>query len=227
MKLVLLQSNYMPWKGYFDMIAMADVMVFHDTVQYTKQDWRNRNIIKTHHGLRWISVPCGNQGQKTIDQVRLVDGWQIKHRNQIYEAYHKAPCYDFIEPFVKELYGSSWRYLSCVNQWSIGKICRMLQISTPLLNSSELSITGRNWQRVLNICKDIGATTYISGSAGKNYINEQAFRDAGVEIHWMDYNGYPEYPQLHGQFKHQVSIIDLLANTGINANKFMKYEKFL
>lgn len=224
-KVAILQSNYIPWKGYFDLINMSDTFVFHDDLQYTKNDWRNRNKIKTKSGLDWLTIPCGTSEKRLINEVTLKDhSWQKKHYNKIRQFYKNAPYYDYIEPFLKEFYlESEWNNLSQLNQFLIKQICnRFLGINTYFKNTEGMGLDSVKQERVIDILKYINADHYISGPSAKSYIDDARFLEEGISIEWMSYDGYPLYNQQHGEFRHDVSIIDLLANEGPNATKYMK-----
>lgn len=217
---VILQSNYIPWKGYFDLIHDADVFVFYDDVQFTKQDWRTRNKIKTAQGPQWLSVPAGADRNRLICEVRLTDSsWQSKHWKTIEQNYRKCPHFEQYRPIFEELYlARAWDNLSALNQTFIRRIAReLLGITTHFIDSREFKAHGQKQDRLLDILGKLGATRYISGPAAKDYIDPARFEEAGIELIWKDYSGYPEYPQRYPPFEHGVSILDLLFNVGPSA----------
>lgn len=224
-KVAILQSNYLPWKGYFDIINMADVFVFHDDLQYTQQDWRNRNRIKTPGGARWLTVPCGSQKGHTIAEVTLHDHtWQDDHWRRISANYRRAPFFDRYAGFFEDVYlNRQWGNLCELNHFLIRHLCRdFLHIETAFDDSRHYRLTSRKAARVLELLEQVGATEYISGPAAQSYLDEADFAKRGIHLTWMDYSGYPEYPQLHPPFDHHVSIIDLLFNVGAEATRYMK-----
>ncbi|MCC2606121.1 WbqC family protein [Planctobacterium marinum] len=224
----IVQSNYLPWKGYFDIIAASDVFVFMDNVQYTNRDWRNRNKIKTSNGMQWLTVPCGSNVSRLICEVEISDKqWQKKHFNSIYHAYSKAPYFGRYVEFLKTVYfEKSWRNLSDLNQYLTKTIAReFLSIETKLTDSGRFSNNLGSSQRLLEIVKANGGQVYLSGPAAKDYLDVSMFQRAGVEVQWMDYSNYPLYPQLHGEFQHQVTILDLLFHCGSNAREFLRHTK--
>lgn len=224
-KVAILQSSYIPWKGYFDIINSVDEFIWYDDVQYTKNDWRNRNKIKTVNGMQWLTVPCGGKGSHLINEVELSNKtWQKKHWASITQAYSKTPYFNKYYDFFEELYlGKKWHNLSQMNQSFIEKICKeILGITTHFINSTDYETEGRKQERLIDLLTQVGATCYLSGPAAKNYIDETAFSEQGINVEWMDYQGYPEYSQRFPPFEHAVSIIDLIANTGGNATKYMK-----
>src|SRR3972149_8076204 len=224
-KVAILQSNYIPWKGYFDLMNMVDVFIFHDDLQYTKSDWRNRNLIKTPNGPKWLTIPCGTNEHRLICDVELKDSsWQLSHWASIKTNYAHSEYFKNYQSFFEEIYlGTQWRNLSEMNQAIIIRIARdLLGISTEFEDSRKYFLTQRKAERVKELLIKADATEYISGPAAKDYLSEEFLAEAGIQLTWMDYNGYAEYPQLHPPFTHQVSIIDLLFNTGERAVNFMK-----
>jgi hypothetical protein len=213
----IIQSNYIPWKGYFDIIHDVDLFVFHDDLQYTKNDWRNRNRIKTPHGERWLTIPVGTNERRRICDVRLPESnWARDHWRQIDAVYQHAPYYGHYRDYFERLYrGTHWRWLSELNQGLIMGISRdLLGITTAFTDSGPLHLTSTKGARVLEILAATGADTYVSGPAARAYITDDEFARAGIEPIWKDYSGYPQYEQLHPPFSHRVTILDLLFHTG-------------
>ena len=225
MKVAILQSNYIPWKGYFDLINSAELFIFHDDLQYTKNDWRNRNKIKTPAGPKWLSIPCGTDEKRLICEVEPVDHkWQRKHWQQILQNYSKAPNFKQYKEFFEEFYlGREWNNLSELNQYLVRAISKdFLGSTTEFADSRTYGLESRKAERVMELLQKVGATEYISGPAAQDYLDPQDFDDAGIKLTWMDYSGYPEYPQNFPPFKHNVSVIDLLFNVGADAPSYMK-----
>jgi len=223
-KVAVLQSNYIPWKGYFDIINLADQFIFYDDVQFTKNDWRNRNVIKTPRGLSWISIPCGSTISRLICDVNFKDdSWQRSHWDKVKQNYSEAPFFKLYQPFFEKVYlRSQWKNLSDFNHFMIREICGILGIETKIDDSRNYALNGKGEKRLLDLLRQVGASHYISGPSAQSYIQEDYFRNAKIEIMWMDYSGYTPYRQLHPPFVHEVSIIDLLFNEGPNAPKFLK-----
>lgn len=224
----ILQSNYIPWKGYFDIIGSVDEFIFHDDLQYTKQDWRNRNKIKTNKGVKWLTIPCGsNEKRRICDVVIADDRWQRDHWKIIYDSYHKAKYFDLYAPFFQKLYTSiRWTHLSAFNQYVIQFIAReFLGIPTHFSDSRIYDLTEKKEARVLEILDRVHATDYISGPSAKSYIHEETFKKHGITIHWMDYGKYREYPQFYPPFIHTVSIIDLLFSIGKKAHTYIGHTR--
>ena len=216
----MLQSNYIPWKGYFDIIHDVDLFIFYDEVQYTKNDWRNRNKIYTKDGLHWITVPVLGSITESIDQARIVpDRWQEKHFNTLVTVYSKAPYFEKYRGFLEYVYlETHWEMLYQLNRYLIMEIARnFLGIQTVFASSRDYSSEGTGHQKLLNLLKAAGAEYYVSGPAAKDYIIAEDYEKAGIALHWKDYSKYKPYPQLHEPFESKVSVLDLLFNTGDDA----------
>lgn len=228
-KVGVLQSNYLPWKGYFDLISKVDLFIFHDDLQYTKNDWRNRNLIKTPNGTKWITIPCGTNEKRLINEVEIKDSsWQKKHWNLIKSNYQKAPYFNLYKSFFEDFYlHKNWTNLSELNKYLIQEIStNYLNLTKTVFDDSKKhEITSSKGDRVIELLKKVNATHYISGPAAKNYISDSIFEKNGIKISWMNYSNYSEYNQLHGPFQHQTSIIDLLFNLGENSKKYFENEK--
>lgn len=221
-KIAVLQSNYIPWKGYFDIIHRVDEFIIYDDVQYTKNDWRNRNRIQTNVGPKWITVPVSARLDVLIDEVVLKDhSWQKKHHKMLLQSYAKAPFLHHYREFLDYIYlEKTWNSLSEMNQYLIKTISNdFLGINTKFTNSRNYCKNGTKLERLLSLLKSANAEYYLSGPAAKSYIDKDAFKLAGIELEWMDYAGYPSYPQLysHDACIHGVSILDLLFNVGGDA----------
>lgn len=225
-KIVITQSNYIPWKGYFDAIAQADEFVIYDDMQFTRRDWRNRNVIKTPNGNKWLTIPVEVKGKyfQKINETKISDiNWNINHWNIIKQNYGKSKNFSEHKDFFEELYlNSTSRYLTEINFRFIVAICEFLNINTKFRFSSEFVLKEERSERLLDICLKLKGTDYYSGPSAKAYMNEQIFDDAGVKIHYFDYSGYPEYQQLFLPFEHSVSVLDLIFCEGKNAVNFFK-----
>jgi hypothetical protein len=222
----IVQSNYIPWKGYFDLIQQVDEFILYDDVQYTRRDWRNRNRLKSPQGVRWLTIPVQVKGRylQRIDETLVSNpAWATQHWLTVKTWYRTAPYFKLYEAELEDLYrGTRERSLSRINRRFLERLCRLLKIATPLTASDDYAASGRNTDRLLAICKAAGATHYLSGPAAREYLDEQSFRAAGVEVKWMDYEDYPTYTQLYGPFEHEVSILDLLLNVGVDAPLYVQ-----
>ena len=216
----IIQSNYIPWKGYFDIIHDVDLFIFYDDVQYTNRDWRNRNRLKTEYGERWLTIPVGNHRAQRICDVALPSGdWAREHWRKIEVAYRRAPYFEAYRAYFEEFYlRRQWTMLSEFNQALVTGIARdLLGITTPYVDSRRFPLTQSKGGRIVELLQHVGATTYVSGPSAKAYITDEGFLAAGIKVEWKDYQGYPEYSQFHGPFVHAVTVLDLLFHTGPNA----------
>jgi len=225
-KIAILQSNYIPWKGYFDMIASVDEFILYDDMQYTRRDWRNRNQIKTPQGIKWITVPVLAKGkfEQTIRESEI-DGtsWAADHWKTLAANYRRAPYFEEIATWLKPLYlNETYTHLSQLNERFIRAVCDYLGIKTKITHSWDYVLIEGQSER-LDLCLQAGALEYVSGPSAKNYADESVFNSRGIKLTWFDYQGYPEYPQLWGEFTHGVTILDLLFNMGPEAPHYMRY----
>ena len=223
----IIQSNYIPWKGYFDFIASVDEFILFDDVQYTRRDWRNRNQIKTKDGLQWLTVPVEVKGKyfQPVNQTRVSNhDWVDEHLAKLHHAYARAPHYEAEAGWVRDLYEAAraMTHLSRINEHFIRGICRRLEIQTPIRRSDEFAIVEGKNERLISLCAQTGATEYLSGPAARSYMDETVWRDNGIEVFYKSYDGYEPYPQLHGEFAHAVTILDLIFNTGDAARNLFR-----
>ena len=226
-KIAILQSNYIPWKGYFDLIAAVDEFILYDDMQYTRRDWRNRNQIKTPQGLQWLTVPVKVKGKyfQTIRETEI-DGsiWAKTHFRSLCQHYRRATHFKLIADELESIYiNMEYTHLSQLNRTLIEWVCSKLTIKTVIRNSWDYLLIDGKVERLVDLCLQAGGCEYISGPSALGYINESIFRENGVKLSWFDYEGYPEYPQLWGSFIHTVSILDLLFNCGNEAPRYMRY----
>lgn len=225
-RVLITQSNYIPWKGYFDAIASVDEAILLDTVQFTKRDWRNRNRIKTPHGAMWLTIPvrvAGNYRQ-LVNETRIADGgWARQHWKTLSFAYGRSPHFvSHKEPFESYYMHCEETFLSRINEDLIRIVCGALGIGTPIRRAEEFVSTDDRNGRLLEICMQTGATDYFTGPSAAAYIDRELFRRHGVTVHFFDFSGYPEYPQPHPPFDHHVSILDLIFNAGESARTLFR-----
>ena len=226
-RVAIIQSNYIPWKGYFDIINGVDEFILYDDRQYTRRDWRNRNLIKTERGLRWLTIPVQVKGRFTqrIDETVVDDpAWASRHWKTIEQAYARAAHFDEYGGAVEAMYAevAACTLLSDVNRRLLQGICALLGIETRLSSSTDYQASGDRTERLASLCRAAGASEYLSGPSARAYIDESCFADADVRLEYADYLGYPEYPQLFGKFEHGVTILDLIFNAGRAAPTYMK-----
>jgi hypothetical protein len=225
-KVAILQSNYIPWKGYFDIIAAVDEFILYDDMQYTRRDWRNRNLIKTPQGPQWVTVPVKVKGRyhQTIRETEL-DGteWEETHWKALTQNYRRAPHFDEVATLFEPHYlHRQHTHLSVLNRELIEAVCAYLNVTTKISNSWNYTLIPGKSERLADLCAQAGGAEYISGPAAKDYIDQRVFTDRGIKVSWFDYGTYPEYPQLWGEFTHDVTILDLLFNCGMDAPRYMK-----
>ena len=221
----IIQSNYIPWKGYFDVINAADEFFLYDTVQYTRRDWRNRNRIKTAQGPQWLTIPVHGSRAHRIRDAQISDPlWTERHWRTLSQAYARAPYFADYRDEIETLYASVEEelMLSAVNERFIRALCGLLGITTPIAQTADDSEHDSKTEKLLAVCIDAGATEYLCGPASRDYIEQWRFEEAGIAVSYADYSGYPEYPQLFGPFLHEVTVLDLLFNTGPDARSYMK-----
>lgn len=217
----IIQSNYIPWKGYFDIINDSDIFIFLDDVQYTTRDWRNRNKIKTDNGLKWLTIPVGNNTNRLINEVTIGNQeWKKDHWETIKFFYQKAKFFNMYKDIFEEIYlDKEWDSLSIFNQ-SVIKIIssEILGIKhTKFIDSSFLESKGKKDEKLIDLIKSVNGGLYISGPAAESYINNDLFQKSNIKLVYKDYSNYPVYDQFHPPFEHGVTILDLIFHTGPDA----------
>jgi hypothetical protein len=227
MKVGIIQSNFLPWRGYFDFIREVDLFIIEDDLQYTKGDWRNRNKIKTPRGAEWITVPVNYRQTEQLIDATPVDystPWAKKMLNRIRESYRTAPCF---EPYFSELSKLLLKPSATISELNVSLIkwvCRHLEINISMTFSQQYHPQGAKTKRVISILRQAGATSYLSGPVAKNYIAPELFEQAGIQLEYKEYN-YPEYEQLYPPFDPAVSVLDLLFMKGAEARFYLEYNK--
>ncbi|RUL64276.1 hypothetical protein EKH79_09535 [Dyella dinghuensis] len=220
----IIQSSYIPWKGYFDIIHDVDEFIFLEDVQYTVRDWRTRNRVKSVNGSLWLTVPAGADRNRLLCDVTLESSeWQRQHWKTINHSYSRAPYFRQYAPFFEELYlDRKWTNLSEMNRCVTQRIAtELLGVKTRFTDSRSYQAQGMRLERVLDLLKRSGASTYISGPSASSYLDATKFEDIGVALRLKDYSDYPEYPQLYPPFEHAVSVIDLIFNLGPQATDYI------
>jgi hypothetical protein len=221
------QPQYLPWLGYFDKIDKADVFVLLDNVQFKKNEWQNRNKIKTAQGWQWLTVPVMYKYPQLINEVPINNkvNWQHKQRQAILSNYRKAPYYDLLEPFFEDLFSSSWQGISQLNIEVVTSLSEMLGIGTTLHVGSELGEFPQDPDdRLIAITKYFGAETYLAGAGGKEYMALDKYEKAGIKVVFQDFT-HPVYDQLFGGFEPFMSVIDLIYNHGDTSLRIIRGEK--
>jgi WbqC-like protein family len=210
------QPQYLPWLGYFDKIDRSDVFVFLDNVQFKKNEWQNRNKIKTADGWQWLTVPVMYRFPQMINEVEInnKERWQHKQRQTIVSNYKRASCWNFLEVFFEDLFQSHWQTISQLNIYVVKKLVEILGIKTPLFIASEMEQLPEDPdERLIAITKYYGADTYLAGSGGRDYMNMEKYEENGIKVVFQDYR-HPVYNQLFGDFLPFMSVIDLMYNHG-------------
>jgi hypothetical protein len=229
-RVAIVQSNYIPWKGYFDLIAHVDEFILYDEVQYTRRDWRNRNKIKTPQGLQWLTVPVQVKGRYTQPICQTaIDGadWAGKHWRTLRSNYARAAHFDDTAAWLAPLYEAAGqdRLLSAMNRRFIEAVCARLGITTKISDSRYYAVEGDASEYLCRLTMAAGGDCYVSGPAARAYLREDVFAGNGVALCWFDYSGFAEYPQLWGGFEHGVSILDLMFNCGPDAPDYLRHAR--
>jgi hypothetical protein len=227
-KCAILQPNYIPWKGVFDLINQVDVFVFLDDVQFTKTDWRTRNKIKTPNDTLWLSVPVKKTNlSTTINEVTISDDprhfkWQEKHYRSIVQYCGKAPFFKQYDSLLEDIYlRNKWDNLSEMNIYITKLLCSVLGINTKFFTSSEMNIEGTRDDRLINICRSLDCDFYLSGPSARNYINNEKFANSHVTLAYINYDYYRKYEQSYGDFNHFVSVLDVIFHCGNDAPNYI------
>lgn len=211
------QPVYLPWLGLFHKMALSDVYVFFDDVQYQVKDWNNRNLIKTPQGPLWLTVPVLSKGyrSKNIREIEInnQEPWQRKHWKTLQVNYGRSPYFDQYAHFFQDVYSQSWRTLVELNEHMLRWFLETLGIHVKFLKASELGFQGSKSELVLDMCRRLRADLYIFGAQGKDYANVDDFLRAGIRVLFQEYR-HPVYPQGPGPFLSHLSVVDLLFHCG-------------
>lgn len=213
------QPQYLPWLGYFDKIRRADFFVLLDNVQFKKNEWQNRNKIKTAQGWQWLTVPVKYKFPQLINEVIINNSvkWQHKQRHAILTNYKKAPCYHYLDAVFDEIFSHAWQSISQLNIRVVTMLTKILGIDTPLFVASEIGeFPNDPDERLIAITKHFKADAYLAGSGGRQYMDLMKFRERGIEVLFQDYR-HPVYDQRFGEFVPYMSVIDLILNHGENS----------
>ena len=218
MRVVISQSMYFPWVGFLEQLRLADVFVWYDNVQFSKGSFTNRVQIKTAVGPRWLTVPLpGRRLSQQIDEIRIDNqrDWRGQHRNQLSQAYRKAPYASDMLALVDSVFTRPATSLSQLAHTSTLALANYFGLIENLrqYDITNLNIPGSRSQRVLDVVRAVGGAIYITGHGARNYLDHAAFERAGINVQYMQYRRLP-YPQQHGEFTPYVSALDLVANCG-------------
>ena len=221
-RISILQPNYMPWRGYYKIIKNSDCVVLYDDVQYTKNDWRNRNIIKSAKGPIWLTIPVRvkNLNQRINETYSVNNNWYEKHYKSIKQNYSKSRYYNkYIDNFQEFYQNKKSRKITAIIENFNNIIFEILEMSTKIIYSSDLGVTGNRNERLIRILKKLGADTYLSGPSASSYIDQELFKVNKIDIEWVSYQ-MPMYKQVFDGFIPNLSIVDLIFNTGTEANYY-------
>jgi hypothetical protein len=212
------QPAYLPWLGYFHRIAVTDAHIVLDHVQFEKNSFTNRNRVRTREGWCWLTIPvrtAGKFGNLPINELGIADGkpWAPKHWETLRLNYSKAPFFDQHAAFFRDVYTRTWLKLSDLIHEVTGYLLDAFGIRTKLYLSSQMKASGRKDELVVNLCRELGATVYLSGPLGRNYLREELFGQHNIAVRYDDYR-HPMYPQVHPGFEPYMAAIDLLFNAG-------------
>jgi hypothetical protein len=211
------QPVYLPWLGLFHKISLAETFVYFDQVQYLPKDWMNRNKIRTKDGSIWLTVPVLRKGYRDLKtseiEINNSTNWQKKHLRSISLNYNKSPYFENYIPFFEDVYSRKWEFLGDLNEYMLKWFLDELGIKVNFLNAKNFKFEGEKSSLILNMCKELNASTYIFGTLGKDYANVHEFEKNNVKLIFQDYN-HPKYSQLYSEFVSHLSVIDLLFNHG-------------
>ncbi|MBL6612995.1 MAG: WbqC family protein [Reyranella sp.] len=226
MRAAVIQSCYIPWRGFFDLIGRCDVYVIFDSAQFVKRHWHNRNRIKTAQGVEWLTIPVISKGrfEQPIDEVEIRELWADRHWRALELAYGRAPYFRDYRDTIQGWYerAARQRLLTAVNELFLRELAALLRLDTCIIRDSEHLGGGRKTERLVGIVQSLGADTYLSGPSARAYLDEALFARAGIAVEWMSYGGYEPYPQLHGAFEPEVTLLDVIFNTGLRAPQLVR-----
>ena len=228
MRVTILQPSYLPWLGFFEQMSRSDKFVLLDDVQYTRRDWRNRNKVRVKEGWVWLTVPVQQKSRfsQSLLETRIDNSvsWRRKHLETLRQHYCKAPFFEKYFPRCQQIYEKDWEFLFDLCLETIQFLKEEMGIETPLLRSSEMKLSGEKTERLVSICRELGATHYLSGESGSDYISQEDFSNPGIELEYQNYE-HPVYPQRYPGFVPHLSTIDLLFNCGEQSLSILKQDK--
>jgi len=212
------QPNYIPWIGYFDLIRQSDIWVWYDDVQYTKRDWRNRNLVALEDERIWITIPVKTKGRyaQAIREVEIdySQPWRRRHVETVRRCYSRAPFFTTVVALIEEALEPKPNLLADLTIGMNEAICARLGFGPHFVRSSMLPSMGADRvERLIEICRGFESTTYLSGPSARAYIDPRVFARAGIELRYIVYD-YPEYARGAHAFVRNLSIIDALAWLG-------------
>jgi WbqC-like protein family len=225
LRISIIQSCYIPWKGFFDLVSRCDEYVIFDSAQFVKRHWHNRNKIRTERGLEWLTIPVISKGRflQPIQDVEIAEPWAERHWRSIELAYRRSAYFEPFAPLVRNWYERAEKEhrLTEVNMIFLSELAQLFGITTRFSRDSTYPAEGRKSERLLAIAQGAGASHYLSGPSAKSYLDESLFASAGISVEWMSYDSYPPYSQPYQPFEHAVSVLDVIFNTGPEARNFV------
>lgn len=222
------QPAYLPWLGYFQRIAVSDAHIVLDQVQFEKNSFTNRNKVRTREGWCWLTVPvktAGKFGDLPINALGIAreKPWASKHWETLRLNYSKAPFFHQHAAFFESIYARPWEKLSDLTREITAYLLDAFGIGTKLYFGSQMMVSGKKDELVLNLCRELGATVYLSGPLGRNYLREELFREHKISVQYNDYH-HPTYSQVYPGFEPQMAAIDLLFNAGPASREILLHE---
>jgi hypothetical protein len=224
------QPAYLPWLGYFDKIACSDLFVYLDTVQFQKNSFQNRNKIRVKDGWTWLTVPVLTKGQlfsRPLSEITINNNtvWRKKHLQALRMNYRRAPFYDREMPYLEKCLDQEWEVLSDLCFTMLEHFLHRLDITTNIIKASALPpMDSAKSTLILNLCQEVGASDYLSGALGSNYLDIGSFAEAGIAIEYQDYE-HPEYSQSYSGFEPYMGVIDLLMNDANPASLLKRHSR--
>ncbi len=223
MRIAIHQPHFLPWLGYLDKIDRADLFVVLDTVQFKKNEWQNRNKVRTSQGWQWLTVPVRHNFGQTLNQVDINQDaeWRVKHLRAVKLHYGRAPCLDQYFDGLREIYQRSWERLAGLNLAVIRWLLKAFGISTPIQLASEMCLRQEPTDRLIDICRAVGATHYLAGAGAHAYMDVPRFQESGVMLEVQEFK-HPVYRQCYEPFLPGMAALDVLLTCGGEALQILR-----
>lgn len=220
---VILQPSFLPWLGFFDQLLKSDVFVYYDNAQYTKNDWRNRNRIKSNSGYAWLTVPVKYKFGKLINEVEIAysTDWRKSHLSLLKHYYGKAPFFNIGINLIQAVYDTKPVRIIDLNTALVSAVLDLLQVDKEIKYMSNLNVSGERSEKLVKACSSLEVNHYLSGAAAKNYLDVEQFQAEGIHVEFQNYR-HPIYRQINGGFLSHLSVIDLIFNEGHGSGKHFK-----
>lgn len=217
------QPQFIPWLGYFEKMLRADVFVILDDVQFKKNEWQNRNKIWSREGGQWLTVPVLHDFGQEIREVKINEtaAWRDKQLKTLKQTYGKAKHFEACNGPWEAMYGRTWETLGELNLHTLNEIRKVLKIETRMPLSSTLGVEGKSTERLVNLCKKLGADVYLAGAGGQDYMDMSLFDRAGIKVGFQDFH-HPVYPQFNGQFLSHLTALDMIFHCGAEAAAMLR-----